>query len=182
VGGLFLVNHDNKEEKYLELVASFAFDRRKYQKKQVLVGEGLAGRAFQEGETIYITDIPEDYVKIKSGLGESKPRNLLIVPLKINEEIHGVVELASLKDIHPYQIEFTERICNSIASSLSTTKMLPKAADLSPLSVILSGGIPVVGDKIEQEIKKINLIKEQLVKREKELKNRIPDKPLEKKK
>jgi hypothetical protein len=118
VGGLFLVSNDNKEEKYLELVACFAYDRKKYLKKQILSGEGLAGRAFQEGETVFLTDIPEDYIKIKSGLGENKPRNLLIVPLRINEEIHGIVELASLKDILPYQIEFTERICNSIASSL----------------------------------------------------------------
>ena len=118
VGGLFLESQNNKEEKYLELVACFAFDRNKYMKKQIFSGEGLAGRAFQEGETIFLTDIPEDYIKIKSGLGENKPKNLLIVPLKVNEEIHGIVELASLKDILPYQIEFTERICNSIASSL----------------------------------------------------------------
>jgi len=118
VGGLFLESQNNKEEKYLELVACFAFDRKKYMKKQIFSGEGLAGRAFQEGETIFLTDIPEDYIKIKSGLGENKPKNLLIVPLKVNEEIHGIVELASLKDILPYQIEFTERICNSIASSL----------------------------------------------------------------
>lgn len=118
VGGLFLANKENEEEKYLELVACFAYDRKKYIKKQILSGEGLAGRAFQEGETVFITDIPEDYIKIKSGLGENKPKNLLIVPLKANEEINGIVEIASLKDILPYQIEFTERICNSIASSL----------------------------------------------------------------
>lgn len=118
VGGLFLFNSNNKEEKYLELAACFAFDKKKYMKKRILPGEGLAGRAFQEGETIFLTDIPEDYIKVKSGLGENKPGNLLIVPLKLNEEIHGIVEIASLKDILPYQIEFTERICNSIASSL----------------------------------------------------------------
>jgi HAMP domain-containing protein len=122
VGGLFMACIDNTEKKYLELVASYAFDRRKYLKKQILSGEGLTGRAFQEGETVFITNIPEDYIKITSGLGEHKPRNLLIVPLKENEEIHGVVELASLKEILPYQIEFAEQICNSIASSLSVTK------------------------------------------------------------
>jgi hypothetical protein len=118
VGGLFLANKNNTEEKCLELAACFAFDRKKYMKKQILSGEGLAGRAFQEGETILLTDIPEDYIKIKSGLGENKPKNLLIVPLKVNEEIYGIIELASLKDILPYQVEFTERICNSIASSI----------------------------------------------------------------
>ena len=182
VGGLFLAYFDNTEKKYLELVASYAFDRKKYMKKQVLLGEGLAGRAFQEGETILLTDIPEDYINITSGLGEDKPRNLLIVPLKVNEEIHGVVELASLKEILPYQIEFTERICNNIASSLSTLRLSLKDTLLSPLSVILSGDILEVEDKIEQEIKNINFIREQLKNREKELINRIPDKQIGKKK
>ena len=182
VGGLFLVYFDNTEKKYLELVASYAFDRKKYMKKQVLLGEGLAGRAFQEGETILLTDIPEDYINITSGLGEDKPRNLLIVPLKVNEEIHGVVELASLKEILPYQIEFTERICNNIASSLSALRLSSKDKLLSPLSVILSGDILEVEDRIEQEIKNINFIREQLTNREKELINRIPDKKIGKKK
>lgn len=117
VGGIFLANSTDGTETHLELEACVAFDRKKFMKKQILSGEGLAGRAFQEGETIFLTDIPEDYIKIKSGLGENTPKNLLIVPLKVNEEIIGIVELASLKDILPYQIEFTERICNSIASS-----------------------------------------------------------------
>jgi hypothetical protein len=118
VGGLFIVNN-NEKEKYLELAACFAYDRKKYMKKQIFSGEGLVGRAFQEGETIFLTDIPEDYIKIKSGLGENKPKNLLIVPLKVNEEINGIIEIASLKEILPHQIEFTEKICNSIASSLN---------------------------------------------------------------
>lgn len=118
IGGLFLLNNNDENGKFLELKACVAFDRKKYVKKQILPGEGLAGRAFQEGETIFLSDIPEDYIKIKSGLGENKPKNLLIVPLKINEDIHGIIEIASLKEILPYQIEFTERISNSIASSL----------------------------------------------------------------
>jgi HAMP domain-containing protein len=122
VGGLFLANADSTERKYLELVATYGFDRRKYMKKQIFSGEGLAGRAFQEGETIFLTNIPEDYIKITSGLGEHKAGYLLIVPLKANEEIHGVAELASLKEILPYQIEFAERICNNIASLLSSAK------------------------------------------------------------
>lgn len=175
-GGLFLVKLDNEGEKYLDLVASYAFDRRKYLKKQIRIGEGLAGRAMQEGESIYMTDIPEDYIKIKSGLGENRPGSLLIVPLKLNEEIHGVVEIASLKNFMQHQIEFVERICSTIASSLSSIKLVSKDDDLSPLSLMLSGNIPEDDDKIEQQIKKVHYMKEQLTKRENELKNRITDK------
>ncbi|KPK83358.1 MAG: hypothetical protein AMS27_13100 [Bacteroides sp. SM23_62_1] len=174
-GGLFLVNVSNKGEKYLELVASYAFDRRKYLTKQIQIGEGLAGRAVQEGESIYMTDIPGDYIKIKSGLGENRPKSLLIVPLKLNEEIQGVVEIASLKEFMPHQIEFVERICNSIASSLSSAKPAGRDDELSPLSLVLSGDVPTDSEIIEKQIKKIQFVKEQLTKRENELKQRIAD-------
>ena len=175
-GGLFLVKLDDKGEKYLYLVASYAFDRRKYLKKQIRIGEGLAGRAMQERESIYMTDIPEDYIKIKSGLGENRPRSLLIVPLILNEEVHGVVELASLKEFMSHQVEFVERICNSIASSISSIKLMSKEDDLTPLSLLLSGDIPEDPDKIEQQIKKLHFMKGQLTKRERELKDMITDK------
>jgi GAF domain-containing protein len=77
------------------------------------------GRCVQEGNTIFMTDIPEDYIKIKSGLGEDNPRSLLIVPIRLNEKIIGVIEIASLEIFQDFQIEFVERIGSSIASSLS---------------------------------------------------------------
>jgi HAMP domain-containing protein len=114
---------------------------------------------------------------LKSGLGEDWPRSLLITPLKLNEETHGVAEIASMREFLPHQIEFVERICNSIASSLSATKLITKDDDQTPLSsVILSGNIPEEEEKIKLEIKKVHFIREQLVKREKELNERVPDK------
>jgi HAMP domain-containing protein len=126
VGGFFIASSDDAGKKFLKLIASYAYDRKKKLKKKIFIGEEFVGRAYQDGETILLKDIPDDYIKIGSGLGEDKPRNLLIVPLKINDKIHGVVEIAALKEIFPYQVEFTERICNNIVSSLLVFKLLPK--------------------------------------------------------
>ncbi len=119
VGGLFLIRWNGPEPGVIELIASYAYDRTKHLKKSILPGEGLVGRCVQEGGTIFLTDIPEDYIRIKSGLGEDQPKSLLIVPIRLNELIIGVIEIASLEIFQDFQIEFIERIGTSIASSLS---------------------------------------------------------------
>jgi len=69
---------------------------------------------------IFITEVPKDYIKIKSGLGQDDPKSLLIVPMKLNENVIGVIEIASLERFENFQIDFIERIGNSMASSLAT--------------------------------------------------------------
>ena len=67
----------------------------------------------------FITEIPEDYLTITSGLGDAPPRSILIVPLKLEDEILGVVELASFNIFNPHEIEFVEKIGQTIASTIT---------------------------------------------------------------
>ena len=121
-GGLFLMNDDKNDEPHLELVSSFAFNRKKAKKKTILIGEGLVGNCVVERHSVYLKEVPENYIEITSGLGDAPPRSLLIVPLKLEDNVFGVVEIASFHEFLPHHIEFVEKIGESIASTLSAVK------------------------------------------------------------
>jgi HAMP domain-containing protein len=106
-GAIFLVNDEtmnkNREggepETYLDLIAAYAYSKRKYVMKRVLPGEGLVGQSFKDADVIYISDIPADYADITSGLGGAQPNSILVVPLKLSDRVYGVVEIASFYTI-----------------------------------------------------------------------------------
>lgn len=129
-GGVFVVNDDKQDDVYIELTASVAYNKRKFLNKRIETGEGVVGRCIQEELTIYMTDLPDDYLDITSGLGKAVPKNLLVVPLKFNNQILGVVEIASFHQFEKYQIEFVEQAAESIASTISTVKINTKTANL----------------------------------------------------
>jgi PAS domain S-box-containing protein len=121
-GGIFLINEDNGS-KYLDLVAAYAFDRQKFMNKRIGIGEGLAGTCVLEKKTILLSKIPDNYIEITSGLGGARPGCLLIVPLKKEEEILGVMEIASFQPFKPHEVEFVEKVAESIASALITVRL-----------------------------------------------------------
>lgn len=121
-GGLFIFNDEDENNQHLELVACYAFERKKYMAKKVDVGEGLVGQCFVEGERIYLLDVPEEYITITSGLGGANPSALLLVPMKVNEKMYGVIEVASFRKYEDFEIELIEKLAESIASTISTVR------------------------------------------------------------
>ncbi|MCS6820286.1 MAG: PAS domain-containing protein [Microscillaceae bacterium] len=133
-GCFYILNEDNPQEPYLELFAGYGLNDKNLKREKIKIhqrfAEGLVGQCFKEARTLIFTDIPNDYVQISSASGKAKPKFLLIVPLKLNEKVEGVVELASIKPMPPYQIEFIERLAENIAANLLTIKANDKTQKL----------------------------------------------------
>ena len=130
-GALYILNDDELNEPYLEMVADFGCSKElKTKNAKIPTDSGLVGATFSDNQVQYISDIPEDYVKINSGLGESKPKSLLIAPLSTDEAVLGVVELASYENFKPIEIEFIKKIAFSIATNLNIVKMNERNVNL----------------------------------------------------
>ncbi|MBN1416614.1 MAG: hypothetical protein JW973_16040 [Bacteroidales bacterium] len=121
-GGIYIVNNNDSENIHLELAASNVFNRERLENISILPGEGLVGACFKSQEIMEITDVPDNYLKIGSGLGEQKPAYLLLIPVKYNIDTEGVIELASFQRIEHFKIRFIEKLSEMLVPIISSFK------------------------------------------------------------
>ena len=86
----------NQQTKQFESISTFAYTSDK-KPSSFKIGEGISGQVAKNKTLMHLTSIPEGYLKIQSGLGKSSPTNLLIIPLLLNKETVGIIELASFQ-------------------------------------------------------------------------------------
>ncbi|MEN8122021.1 MAG: bacteriohemerythrin [Bacteroidota bacterium] len=174
-GGIFILNDIDENDIHLELIAAYAYNREKFINKRINLGEGLVGGVAIEKYTIYMTDLPEEYIEIESGLGDANPKSLLLVPLKLEDEMLGVIEIASFNELKPYEIQLVERIGESIASTLSTSKINTRTAELLEQSRISEQEMQEQEEEMRQNMEGIISSQEDALSREKELKVKVED-------
>jgi HAMP domain-containing protein/CheY-like chemotaxis protein/signal transduction histidine kinase len=136
--GAFYIMDDENQTPVLKLIASYAYKERKHVANRFYLGEGLVGQAALEKKPILLTNVPEDYIRISSGLGESAPRNVLVLPVLFEGEVKAVIELASFlpfSQIHQLFLDqFAESVgvvINMIAANMRTAELLEQSQSLT---------------------------------------------------
>ena len=125
IGAMYL--YDDNE---LKLAGSYAYNFRKQNTNIIKAGEGLVGQAAAEKKTIVFTEVPDDYIRINSGLGNTVPRNLVVLPLLQEDSLKGVIEIGAAKPFSTLQMEFLNNIGENIAIVINAAQSRTKLKEL----------------------------------------------------
>ena len=162
-GALYIVDETNEgEDPTMTMKACYAWDKKKFLNHKIYRGEGLAGQAWQEGDTVYLTEVPQSYIKIASGLGDANPTSVLIVPLKVNDQIFGVVELASFSEFQDFEKEFVQKIAETIASTISTVKINARTQRLLEESQEMTEQMRAQEEEMRQNMEELQATQEEM--------------------
>ncbi|MBD1823206.1 response regulator [Cyanobacteria bacterium FACHB-DQ100] len=136
--GAFYVMDTELSPPVLKLLSSYAYQERKQLSNQFHLGEGLVGQCALEKQRILLTDVPSDYIRIRSGLGDASPINVIVLPVLFENEVVAVLELASFQRFTEVQLTLLERLAQTIgvvlkaiASDAKTQQLLKESQALA---------------------------------------------------
>ncbi|MDM8565156.1 MASE3 domain-containing protein [Candidatus Halobeggiatoa sp. HSG11] len=122
VGAFYIV----EEETRIKLIASYAYSQRKGLPNEFQLGEGLVGQAILEKQKILVTDVPENYISIHSGIGEAVPKNILVMPFMYENSVKGAIEIGSFHEFTETQLELLEQVMPNIGITMNTAESRTK--------------------------------------------------------
>ena len=150
--GVFYIMDSGKEggESKLKLAATYAYKERKHLAKEFRVGEGLVGQAAFEKQRILLTNAPEDYVMISSGLGEGKPLQIIVLPVLFEGQVYGVMELASFDRFTETYQSLLDQLTESIGIGLNTIQANMRTEELLKQSQSLTEELQVQQEELTE--------------------------------
>ncbi|HIK15529.1 MAG TPA: response regulator [Leptolyngbyaceae cyanobacterium M33_DOE_097] len=132
--GVFYLLDSSGDIPCLKLLSSYAYHERKQLSNEFRLGEGLVGQCALEKQRILLTDVPGDYVRIQSGLGNAPPLNIVVLPILFEKDVKGVLELSSFQRFGELQLTFLQEasevmgvMINAIAAYLQTQTLLEQS-------------------------------------------------------
>lgn len=171
--GALYIAEQNGDTTILKMVSSYAYGKRKYITQEIEPGQGLVGQCFLEKGLIYIKEVPKEYVRITSGLGDAPPRSVLICPLLVNDEVFGVIEMASFHEFEKHTQAFVKNASEQIASVIASVKNNERTASLLRDSQQQTEELRAQEEEMRQNMEELAATQEEMARKEKEYMNKI---------
>jgi len=175
-GVIYIAETDLEGEVTLKLLASYAYNERKHVSNRFALGEGLIGQCAFEKQRILLTNVPNDYVRITSGLGEGAPMSIIVLPVLFEGRVNAVIELASfsrLSDIHQtFLDQLTESIgivVNTIAAGMRTESLLKQSQSLTQELQSQQEELRETNERLERQATTLRQSEERLKQQQEEL-------------
>ncbi|MDZ8263822.1 HAMP domain-containing protein [Nostoc sp. ChiQUE01b] len=174
--GVFFLMESGENVPYLKLISSYAYRERRHLANRFHLGEGLVGQCALEKERILLTEVPSDYVRISSGLGEATPLNAVVLPVLFEGHVTAVIELASFcrfSEIHlTFFDQLTESIAivlNTIAASMRTEELLKQSQSLAEELQTQQSELRETNQRLEQQAQSLKASEDLLKGQQEEL-------------
>ncbi|MFN0048901.1 MAG: GAF domain-containing protein [Cytophagales bacterium] len=177
-GFVFMLNDEDQKSQHLELKAAHAYERKKFIEKKIEIyqdndgkamADGLTGQAFLEKTPIFLTKVPKDFVKITSGMGEATASCVFIVPLKVNDEVSGVIELASFSPFNHVERDFVVKIAEMLGSTIISTKISDRTKKLLDDTQKTNQEMREKEEELRQNMEELSALQEELHRNQAEL-------------
>jgi hypothetical protein len=149
--GVFYVNASNNGSPLMKLLGGYAFTERKNLSNEYKPGQGLVGQCILEKERILLTNVPDNYIRIGSGLGEAPPLNIIVLPVLFEGEVKAVIELASFNRFNDTHLTFLDQLTESIGIVLNTIEANSRTEDLLLQSQSLAAELQSQQDELKKK-------------------------------
>ncbi|HLO51188.1 MAG TPA: response regulator, partial [Kamptonema sp.] len=174
--GVFFMMEAVEHDPFLKLLSTYAYRERKHLGNKFNLGEGLVGQCALEKERILLTEVPENYVKISSGLGESTPLNVVVLPVLFEGQVTAVIELASFRRFSEIHLTFLDQltesiaiVLNTIAASMRTEELLKQSQSLAEELQAQQKELTETNKRLEQQAQSLRASEELLKSQQEEL-------------
>ncbi|MEH2439471.1 HAMP domain-containing protein [Nostoc sp.] len=174
--GVFFLMESAENTSYLKLISSYAYRERRHLANRFHLGEGLVGQCALEKERILLTEVPSDYIRISSGLGEATPLNAVVLPVLFEGQVTAVIELASFRRFSEIHLTFFDQltesiaiVLNTIAASMRTEELLKQSQSLAEELQTQQSELRETNKRLEQQAQSLKTSEDLLKGQQEEL-------------
>ncbi|AGY58915.1 HAMP domain-containing protein [Gloeobacter kilaueensis] len=174
--GVFYLMDTVENQPCLQLLSTYAYRERRSLSNRFFLGEGLVGQCAIEKDRILLTEVPTDYIKISSGLGEANPLSIVVLPVLFEGQVTAVIELASFRRFSEIHLTFLDQltesiaiVLNTIAASMRTEELLKQSQSLAEELQSQQKELTETNQRLEQQARSLQASEERLKTQQEEL-------------